>query len=94
MEFKNYILLAISSLLLIVYNVFKKVSDGVRLKIATILTEASLQFIFSLLIVPFVMKYFKLEIEGGIFIAAVLGVFSKIIMAASEKKIEEKIDKL
>jgi hypothetical protein len=94
MEFKNYLYLAVSSLLLIFYNVFKKVSEGVRLKIATILTEASLTFIFSLLIVPFAMIRLKLEIEGGIFIATILSIFSKIIISASEKKIEEKINKL
>jgi hypothetical protein len=94
MTFTDYVYLGIASMVVVFYNIFKKMSEGVKIKVATVLTESLLQLILGLLIVPYAMIHWTLPIEAGVALTAIIGLFSKVIMVASETKIKEKIEKL
>jgi hypothetical protein len=92
MDYKSYIYLAGAGLLVTSYKVFKNISEGIRLKVAQIITEILLALIISLLIVPKIMLFMGWGIEGGMAINAVLNIFSKFILMALEKAIPKKIE--
>lgn len=97
-EFKNYLIYAAFGLLVTCWKIFKQVSEGIKLSIAKITSEVLLSLIISLAVVPKLVKYLKWDLDGGIFLATIISMFSKIIIEVIEKngkkKLEDKIDKL
>lgn len=91
-NYKNYLILAGAGLIVTLYKIFKSISDGKKLKMATVVSKVLLALIISLLIIPKAMVYFNWNIETALTANAIVNLFSEGIMKILEKKVYEKIE--
>lgn len=91
-NYKNYLILAGAGLIVTLYKIFKSVSDGKKLKMATVVSKVLLALIISLLIIPKAMVYFNWNIETALTANAIVNLFSEGIMKILEKKVYEKVE--
>lgn len=91
-NYKNYLILAGAGLIVTLYKIFKSISDGKKLKMATVVSKVLLALIISLLIIPKAMVYFNWNIETALTANAIVNLFSEGIMKILEKKVYEKVE--
>jgi hypothetical protein len=91
-NFKNYLILAGAGLIVTLYKIFKSISDGKKLKMATVISKVLLALIISLLVIPKAMNYFNWNIETALTANAIVNLFSEGIMKILEKKVYEKLE--
>jgi hypothetical protein len=91
-HYKHYLILAGAGLIVTLYKIFKAISDGKKLKMATIVSKVLLALIISLLIIPKAMIYFNWSIETALTANALVNLFSEGIMKILEKKVYEKVE--
>jgi len=94
MEFKNYLFLTIAA----IFTTAFKILRGVNMSAKIIASKVIFSIIIAVFFIPAIMEWFKLSLQVGLGLAALLTMISEQIVDIIEKtipkKLNDKIDKL